>query len=174
MKNAIIVVLTALSAYLGWKLYSPDYTTSSSAEYLEKSGFFKTSKIDTAMGINVDSMIKHFHNHTLKKLSNQQDNSGTVLTDGIVTIKVRFDTTDIKKALAFSENGQVSFYLAAFNNKAASKYVKYINSNKKPGEKDINLSQVIQKPTVVIQNGKEKASPKYAIGKICPPPNNCP
>jgi hypothetical protein len=172
MKNVIIVVLGALSAFLAFKLYDPDNTESSSLKHLNETGFFTYSRIDTAMSINVDSMINHFHKHTLKKLSNQNDNSGTVLTDGKVTMEIRFDTVDIKKGLALSENGQVTFYLASFEKNASDKYVKYMNK-KYPKDK-INLSEVVQKPTVVLQIGKEKAAPKYAIGKICPPPANCP
>lgn len=175
MKNAIIVFLTALSAFLGWQLYG--LAESGSFEILQNSGIENEEREDSVLNIAVNPLINHFHKHTLNKVKNdsvfypKEDK-----TDGLVTIKVSFDTTTLKNAIMYHENGLVHFYMCSFNRASAKKYVRYYNSKTPYGQDTITVSQVVQKPTLAIKvkPSVQKGTSKYVIGKICPPPANCP
>jgi len=182
MKNAIIAVLALLCGFLGWKLYynSP---SQSLKELTEEKIFGRiNNKSETYSDDDINTMINHFHSHTLKELKDK-----TVLgipiglddserTDRKVTKFISFDTTSLKNAIHSAKDGYVYFILAAFKKEQAMEYVNNWNDTHPKKEDKIKLKEVIQKPTVILSYKDSKSAiVTINVGKICPPPNGvCP
>jgi len=180
MKNVIIVVLSILSVFLGYKAYvapqgsadKADVKTEDEEEVSEtyamlmEQGVFDVQSIDPEYGIDVNEMIKHFHKFILPRLPRPSPSNDDNGTDRTVTSTIEFSKETLKKIMENDDEPVVRFYLAAFENESAKKYAKVHG---------LKLGQVIQKPVLVAKSkGKTVSEPLTAVGKICPPPKSCP
>lgn len=176
MKNAIIAVLALLCGFLGWKLYynSPSQSLKELTE--EKTLERIVNKTGIYSNKDINNMIRHFHNHTIRDLKDPNGTPPNDKTDGKVTKFVEFDTTVLGNAIRNSVDGRIYFIFAAFTKSEAEVYVNDWNNTHPIAEDKIKLSEVIQKPTIILSfKDPKKSIVTLNVGKICPPPSSvCP
>ncbi|MCO5230322.1 MAG: hypothetical protein M9958_04105 [Chitinophagales bacterium] len=185
MKNLIILILAAATIFLTWKTYfSNNQCCSTSSNNNGTSvevhqpkfdttgmNYFK-GRTDNEMNINLYDVVSNFRTFTLTQLKDKDNVDGIKdRTDGLVTKSISYDRVKLLQLLNASNSQNVIFHLGSLDRLSASKYNNFYKIGKK--------GSVVQKPILILEidtlNKDRTGSTKvFAIGKICPPPNNCP